>query len=543
MSIVPVRNLGARGVIKDAAPWELPPDAWSSGNNVRFDSGKVLRGPAYRLVTGTLTSADPHLLFPVYPSSNPEYVIICAKNGRMYKWASGTETDMTPGGFVNTSSDLPFTAAQCGDVVYVNRSTDIPYALLPSGVAFIALTNWTGTHKARALRSYKSFLVALNVTKGAVENPKLVKWSDIALQGAVPVSWDATDTTKLAGENPLLAADSPLIDGLQLGDDFMIYTTGQVWRMRQTGGRLIMDFRKIFDDAGMINLNCVVEVEGKHYVFGPQDIYIHDGNTKQSIAYGRVKDFIYNSMNTLQKGFNFVAHNPRLREILFHYSADDGECQWVGTAGCNRVAVYNYRSDTWAFRDCPSVTSAAYFAANGGATWATLAAAGTTWDGMGGSWSAQSDTGNRVLTYSAKADAGFGFATSKLLGIDMIEQGSVLAAALDSPSANTAYVERIGIDLDDLIQEQIRGYKVAKSVYPQIKTFGSASSVNIKTGSQIVAQANLVYDTEVSIDPSTQYKADFKKGGRYLAIRYTKADQKDFELTSHDLDIVVTGRR
>ena len=36
--------------------------------------------------------------------------------------------------------------------------------------------------------------------------------------------------------------------------------------MEFVGGTFIFNFRKLFD-AGLINQNCVVEVEGKHYVF------------------------------------------------------------------------------------------------------------------------------------------------------------------------------------------------------------------------------------------------------------------------------------
>jgi hypothetical protein len=544
MPIVPVRSLGRLGVIKDVPAWELPPDAWSSANNIRFDSGKVMRGPAHRLVENTLTSQDPHLIFPVYPDGTPEYLVICAKNGRMYKWVSGTETDYTPVGFVNTDSDIPFSACQIGDVVYVNRETDVPYALLPTGVAFIALTNWDSTYRAKVLRSYKDFLVALNVTKGATAYPKLVKTSDIGLQGAVPVSWDHTDTTKLATENPLLSADSELLDGLQLRDDFMIYTRNQVWRMRHTQGRLVFDYRKLFDDGGVINQNCVVEVEGKHFVFGPDDIYVHDGNTKSSIVKGRVHDYIYDAlqMSSVQKFF--VAHNPRLHEVLFHYQADDGEAEWVGTKGCNRVAVYNYRNDTWAFRDVPAVTSAAFLAANSGILWSDLQTAGTTWDQMGGSWASLNDGEDfRHMLYSAVQDTTFGFTTSKLLGVDMIENGSTLNFPLDTASAVEAYVERTDIDMDQMLGEQIRSYKVARALYPQLRTFGDSSTVNVRTGAKLVSAGNTEYDTTRSFNPRTAYKVDFKKGGRYLAIRYTKTDQKDFELTGHDLDVSVTGRR
>jgi hypothetical protein len=65
----------------------------------------------------------------------------------------------------------------------------------------------------------------------------------------------------------------------------------------------------------------------------------------------------------------------------------------------------------------------------------------------------------------------------------------------------------------------------------------------VKTGSTLVSVAEVSYDTERSFDPASAVKVDFKKGGRYLAVRYTKPDQKDFELTGHDLDIAVTGRR
>ena len=43
-------------------------------------------------------------------------------------------------------------------------------------------------------------------------------------------------------------------------------------------------FRKLFSDDGVINQNCIVVAEGKHFVFGNSDIYVTDGNTKRSIA-------------------------------------------------------------------------------------------------------------------------------------------------------------------------------------------------------------------------------------------------------------------
>ena len=59
-----------------------------------------------------------------------------------------------------------------------------------------------------------------------------------------------------------------------------------------------------------------VEVEGKHYVFGNQDIYVHDGTTKQSICDERTKNFIYQGLNTRKSNVCFVQHNTEPQRNL-----------------------------------------------------------------------------------------------------------------------------------------------------------------------------------------------------------------------------------
>ena len=69
-----------------------------------------------------------------------------------------------------------------------------------------------------------------------------------------------------------------IVDGAVLGSNFIIYSSDSIFLMEFVGGQFIMNFRKLFTDAGLINQNCVVEVEGKHYCFGLR-IYVHDGTT------------------------------------------------------------------------------------------------------------------------------------------------------------------------------------------------------------------------------------------------------------------------
>ena len=120
-----------------------------------------------------------------------------------------------------------------------------------------------------------------------------VRFSDIALANNAPSSWDATDATKSAGFNDLAQMNTPIIDGATLGSNFLIYSSDQVWLMEYVGGTFIFNFRKLFSDVGVVNQNCIVEVQGRHYVFDQDDIYMTDGVSTQSICDGRVKDYIF----------------------------------------------------------------------------------------------------------------------------------------------------------------------------------------------------------------------------------------------------------
>src|SRR3546814_18151609 len=74
-----------------------------------------------------------------------------------------------------------------------------------------------------------------------------------------------------------------IIDGLSLRDSFIIYAKNEVWTMDYIGGNYLFRWRKIYDKVGILNQNCVVQVDGLHYVFDKDDIYLHDGASKKSI--------------------------------------------------------------------------------------------------------------------------------------------------------------------------------------------------------------------------------------------------------------------
>ena len=73
MQLIPINDLGKVGIIRDTPPYQLPPNVWSDGNNVRFLDNGVKKCAGYEEVFATLP-------FGAY------YVFPFLDNGGTYHW-------------------------------------------------------------------------------------------------------------------------------------------------------------------------------------------------------------------------------------------------------------------------------------------------------------------------------------------------------------------------------------------------------------------------------------------------------------------------
>lgn len=543
MPLLPVRNLAERGILKDPSPYDIPPNAFTGGSNVRFEVGKARRAPIFRTISSTL-SADPQFCVGYRPSTGFDAVYYAGQDGSLWRLAAGLSVDVTPAGRVLGSTPAAYNSTFLGDVLYINRPSHTPAAFLPAASQFVELPHWDSTWRCRSLRSYRDFLVALNVTKGAVENRSLIKWSDATLAGQAPGSWDETDITTLAGENLIAQFDSPLVDGCILREALMLYTETQVWSMTFSGdasdnGQNLFVFRPVFSEGGMIAPNCAVEVAGRHYVFGVNDIYVHDGTSKQSIANGRVRDWVFRNLNAKLGDRCFVTHMPKYNEVLFAFVSGDGERFFVSPTRCNRAAVYNYVSDTWAMVDLPNVAAGTLANANPALTGNSPTLTTIPGNSMGGTWYDLEDGYESHVMFCASPLSG-GPSTSRILAYDNMDRGS-LPYPYDAESNAPAFLERVGIDLDE-VGADLATYKVCKRLLPQVAIYRDVP-LNIQVGSSLTPSGNVQWGPVVSFNPNTQYKVDVMKGGRYLAVRFLVAQPADFEISGFDVDVVARGSR
>jgi hypothetical protein len=433
----------------------------------------------------------------------------------------------------------------------MNHPSRQPEWFGPQSNAFANLPNMEAAWTCRSMRAFGDYLIALNVNKPSTWTspytgltstggsfPNMFKWSDVTLDGQVPGSWDPDNPTTSAGENPLEQLTSPIVDGLAMRNLFVIYSETEIWCAQQTGTQSVFQWEQLFGNGGVIAPNCVAEVDGVHYVFGPTDIYKHDGTTKVSIVDKRNRETIYRNLNVAASEAYFVQYIPHLDSILFAYQTGDTTQSYQGSTRCNVGMLYDIAGDTCTFIDLPNVSG--FTMANCDTVY-TAASIPTTYNGtnFGGSYYDQLNTFRRSAVAVSCTLTGY-LTQNRLLGYDFMSTGWLSFAY--EPECNTpAFVERTGISLDSLGSD-LTTYKRLRRVFPLVEIFNSVP-ILVQIGYANTSAGVVTWGAPVSFDPTKQYKVDTITGGRYLAIRFTVPTPVDFAIAGFDCDVSDGGRR
>lgn len=561
MALVPLRNLGQFGVNTDLDPLDLPITVFTAGSNVRFSDGKISRGPSFAKLGQYTEQTAPRWSYSYKLQSTAKFLVMNEDGtvAEVYPDAPASPldyTDISVSGYTPSTQTLPFTATMLSNVVYVNRQDRVPWSITPGSSAFVTLANWDSGWRCKALRSFNGCLVAINVTKGATEYPTMVKTSDFAGFGAVPGTWTAS-LTNSATENVLSDIAEPLVDGWTLRDKFILYAPNETWQMVPTGDAFIYAYQKLFSHWGVISQNCIAEVNNIHYVFGDDDIWMHDGFTAKSIASGRVRRFIYDNMVKAQSYQFFVWNNTNLNEVMFCYVSNDPYCAFPaeGSSGCNRAAVYNWTYDTWYFYDLPYIVGGGfgemYSAGGAGVRYSDLTA--TSYETVSGAYQAVTDVarlfpmavgrGGTVVNQQLPLQTiGSWDAGTHLYSFELVENIVGLGTLVDVVNA-PVYLENLQMDMDD-ISKELRGYKVVTAMYPEGRIDNPSNPMSFWYGSADYSGQTADYGEVQTFDGQSLYKLDFNSPGRYLSMRMAMGNPvQKFVLSGMDLEYKVTGHR
>jgi hypothetical protein len=173
----------------------------------------------------------------------------------------------------------------------------------------------------------------------------------------------------------------------------------------------------------------------------------------------------------------------------------------------------------------------------------TYSAATASYEDVGGSYQDQEDGGKRVTVCLGDGSTEYGLQPT-LYAFDVFGQGSVAPYPVDVNATAPVYLERTGLDLDEL-EAELRQYKLLRSIYPQARVDTSGgNSLMISAGSSDDPNADEpTWGDYQPYDGVDNQKIDVNTEGRWLALRILWNDFRTFAITGFDLDIRTTGGR
>lgn len=522
--IFPVNGVGDVGVILDVLPHELPANAWTAGRNVRFNAPYVEKSPGNLALWGT-TSVPPYFLLNARDTTQNFWLY--AGLAAVYVTDGITHTDVTRtvGGAYGATAALNWVGGVLNGIPFLNNGIDTPqYWALPLNTAtkLAALPNWNVAWVAASLRTYKNFLVAVDVTKAGTRYPQMVKWSHPADPGVVPSSWDETDPTKDAGEATLAETPGACVDSAPLRDTNIVYKDDSIWGMQFTGGAFVHRFYAIAREIGILSRRCAVEyVDGQHAVFGTGDLVVHNGQTVKSIASQRVKRTLFSAIDGDAYTRSFVVHNEPKKEVWFCYPE-------TGQAAPNKALIWGYDKDSFGFRDINAAHMAAGIIVSTPTPQAWDADAGT-WDSDTTLWDAgaYSPAIRRLVEASP--------ANSQILYLDEGNQFN--------GSNITSYIERVGLAIPLKVGQppDLSERKMITSIWPRI-TGTAGGVVNVYLGFQNSPNDVVTYLPAKGFTIGTTKHLDFRLAGVLFAVKFESTTDIAWKLDGYELDVVKLGR-
>ena len=668
MALINIDNVGQVGIVKEKSSWNLPPNVWSDGNNVKTEEGSIKKCPGYSEVMATCPIAPYHIT--QITLGTPEYWVVgglnaiyaydntgtsttlngdinasvttvtvasttgfessgtitigeenitytgktattftgCTRGADSTSAASHTNGDAVvrsskwynitrSSGAYSATADEGWTSTIIGGVLVMTNNFDNPqYWALTDGKPLSSqlmqdLTNWPsltlldgaindavttitvdstedfpsagtmnigsekisytgvtsttftgctrgadGTSAAshsdnaevkittlcKSMRAFRSFLIALNITKDGVNFPRVVKWSTEAATQTLPTSWNETTSTVDAGEFELADSKGDILDGLQLRDSFMIYKEDAVYSMTFVGTPFIFSFRQLSPTIGAISKNCVAEFDGGHAIFGKGNFYINDGQRIKPILPMKLKEYVFQSIDGQQTNKCFVTADYGRTEILFCFTADGAT-----TDQPNKAVVWNYITNTFTIRDIPNLSHIGYGNVGNPVRATTWAATTDTWESSTGPWTMSYDLQDKVLLF---ADPG----NTKLYRDN--------SGNKEDTTFMDSYIERSGLTLNEQGQPDQTTVKRISAIYPKM-SISSDNEINVYLGTSMSTEEGITWNAPTTFNPNTQSKVSVRGTGKLYAVKFESTTDMDWELDGYAIDVKNIGNR
>lgn len=517
---IEIDDVASVGVVRDSPPHQLPPEAWTLAENVRFEDDSVSRLDGETAIFGTPGVAP---YFSQFVSAPGQAWWLYAGLTKIYAYDGNTHFDITRtvGGNYGAGGASDWNGTILGGIPILNDGQDAPqFWAAYSGATHMAnLTNWPAALRCQVLRSFGPYLLALNLTDTGVIKPNDVRWSHPADPGSVPVTWDITDATHDAGQVSLPDTDSgQIIDGLPLQGKFFVYKENSCWRFRNVGGQFIFDEDAFLETTGLLAKRCVaITGDGQRHVFVGQDnLYTHDGNSAKPLLDKKTRRYLFNQIDVGNYQTSFIFVNGVRREAWFCYPAQ-------GSQVPTRALIINYDTlcSTEADIDFQHAAIGTVQSVDS-ETWATVTGI---WTDDNQPW----NVSNRRKLVLSKPSG------TKFLQLDLGTQrdGVGFTGMVQRTSLGVVGRKRNGEWIEDF---EVR--KMCHRVWPKI----SGGPVSIRMGGQNTPNGPVTWGSLQTFDPSVAKYVDLDMPAEGAALAIEISGTVPWKLDGYKFDLVTLGR-
>lgn len=508
--IYQVQNCG-NGFTADLTPEEIGAGVWSSVSNMRFNNGYAERFKGTAQVFAT-PSVTPYFITP-YTTNTARYWVHCGLNA-VFADDGTTRTNITgtpPAGAI----DNRWTGGSVNGVLVLNNGVDQPMYWAGTGT-LATVGGWDANWRAKVVRPFKNYIVALGITKSGTAYPNMVKWSTTLNPGAITGAgdWDETNPAKDAGELDLAETPDMMVDCLPLGDVNIIYKERSAYAMAYVGQPYIFRFQRIPGDVGMLAPGCAVQTPLGHVVLSAGDVNLCDGNGFTSIANGMVRNYIFTNIDATNYKRSFVTANPQKNEVWVCFPFGSSEA-------CNKAAVWNWIDKVWSLRELTDATYGAFGQIN-------YAGTTSTWAGDSDTWATDATTWNQNEYSPAEARLLMSHSTTL---ISMVDQGTTELGSLI-----TANLTRTQMTLDDP-----GTVKTVTGIRPQIDG-NSGATVQISIGASMYPDASPTWSNPQTFTLGQSIKIDSFATGRYIAVKFANGDYSAWRIKSYQIEFTKAGK-
>ena len=497
------------GIVTDLPPEEVPPGNWTGGGNIQFQDTSTRRVGGYKSM--------------VTPSAAPQFSVNVVVGPVSYWVYCGATTVHVTDGVANWNiTPTGLSATQVGEwscgilngIPSFSNGINPPfYWDLVTANICKTLPGWPAGASCRVIRAFKFHLMAINVFDGTGQLGSTVWWSASAVPGAVPTEWTPTAEND-AGDIDLADTPGALVDGLALRDLFVVYKDNATYALSYVAGQYTYTSRKLFLTSGLSSSNCVVEINGEHWVFTGSDVIRHDGQNFSSVVQDKTKHGIVDAIDPTKVTWSCVAANSRTQQLWICVATQ-------GSPYLNKAWVINTLTGDAGERDLPLVAHVARGLVDANPPDLQWDTDSQDWDQDVTFWDQQA--------YSPNNDS------FVMADVDSVQLWAVDQADTANGQPISAYCERLSLPINDNILRAL-----VTAVVPRLE--GEPGEViSIRVGGQAFFSQPITWSDPlpfvIGVDVAVQCLVE----GRLISVRFEGKTARQWRIYSYKLAVVDLG--